>query len=71
MLVNKRIRVSSHPAEVVSATSKPDNMLVVNRVVVSTVVSVAKKERETWTKMRKISARDVPEVRIAEARIAS
>src|ERR1043165_2028639 len=49
--------VSSHPARVVSTISKPDNMLVVNRVVVNTVVSVARnRERETWTKMRKISA---------------
>ena len=63
--------VSSHPARVVSTISKPDNMLVVNRVVVNTVVSVARnRERETWTKMRKISAPDVP-VRIAEARIAN
>jgi len=62
---------SSHPAEAASRVSKPDNMVVVSKVVVS---SVAKKKRETWKTTRKISAPEdpeSPEVRIVAARIAN
>jgi len=48
--------------------SKPDNMLEVSNRVVS---SVAKKEREIWTKTKRISGKDSPQVRIVAARIAN
>jgi hypothetical protein len=66
----RRIRtlVSSHLADLASKASKPDNMVVVSKVVVS---SVAKKERETWTMTRKIPAPERAEVRIVAARIAN
>ena len=60
--------VSSHPAEAVRVVSKAVNMLVVSRVVVS---SVAKKIRETWTMTKMLPALEKREVRIVAARIAS
>ena len=67
---------SNHPAEparVDIVVKKPDNMLVVNTVVVSKVVSnkVAKRECETRKTTRKISVLERPELRIVAARIAS
>ena len=59
---------SSHPAEAASRVSKPDNMVVVSKVVVS---SVAKKDRKMRTMTRKISVLERPELRIVAAKIAS
>ena len=67
-----KVKVNIHRADPARADTvavkNPDNMLVVNKVVVS---SVAKKERERWTTKKMISARVAQEVRIAAARIAS
>ena len=59
--------VSNHPAEAVN-TNKPDNMLVVSKVVVS---SVARRNSRIWTKTTRISAQDAPAAKIVAARIVN